>query len=303
MRISLTWAALAVAAYWILAVPGAHAQSAGDEGTHQEAAVDPSAVEAPEDGAELDFQWLGGFNLSTGNARTFTLNTGLNFSWKEGPHVLDFTSVANLGWAVPTDDDSTLERENVGGIVNEDNRNAQNVIGRLRYDYFLTDDDALFAAVWGRHDPLAGLAFRLQLQAGYLRNLYRAEDVRIWGEVGYDATLDWQDPEDEDETNPVDQHSARLFLGYDNKMNEVLTFRTGFEALFDVQNSNNFRFFSNSVLTSKVNDVLSLALSFTLIYDNEPVTYTAETEAGETRRLERNTLDTITAFSFVLDII
>lgn len=285
------WAILATLGSFSLAST-AFAQTADDEGTHQEEAVDPAAVETPEDETIVDFQWSGGVNLATGNSRSFAATTSLSFNLKEGPHVLDYQTLLNLGYAVSQDE---APRASLGDTFNEDNRNALNIIGRLRYDNFITEDDAVFAAIWGRHDPFAGLDFRLQAQVGYLRNFYRQEKVRIWGEVGYDATIDWQRPESVDDANPVDQHSGRLFLGYDNQINEVLTYRSGIEYLLEFADPENSRIFWTNALGSKVNEVLTLALNFTLIFDNQPV--------GAGTPQVRDKVDTITAFTFVVDII
>jgi len=285
---------------WALACvapTAAFAQTAEDEGTFQADAADPSAAEEVE-GTEINFEINAGFTATSGNSQSMALNGGALFDLREGSHGFraEFTSV--VGYAVGGDAESNR-------LFDQSNQNALNVIGRLRYDWFATDDDALFVAMWARHDPFAGLSFRYQGQAGYVRNFYRVEKHRFWGEVGYDVTVDWFDfdrlndddrPDNADDLvdqSPFDQHSARLFIGYTNRLNEALTFSTGFEVLTELSpeqtitpddpttpdvdeqvrigGPENTRIFWENTLGSKIDDRFTLNVGFILIWDNQPV--------------------------------
>jgi putative salt-induced outer membrane protein YdiY len=275
----------------------ARAQTADQEGTFNEDAVDPAAAEVVEETA-VDFQWNGGITAITGNAETFTANTGVNVSFQEGPHLLTSSLQFSLGFAAIDDDPETAGVDEEAAVF--DNEVARNLLLQLRYDFFASDADALFLGLRGTHDPFAGLDFRLQVQPGYSRNFIATKESRFWGEVGYDLTVDWEDGGDD---NPVDQHSARGFLGYTNKMNAFLTYNGGFEVLVDVVDAENTRLFWNNNITSKVNDVLSVSLEFRLIYDNQPVVTTVTDDLGNDVAVEAEALDTRTVFSFIVDII
>jgi putative salt-induced outer membrane protein YdiY len=172
-------------------------------------------------------------------------------------------------------------------------RNAQNVSGRVRYDRYLTPADTLWVTVLGRHDPFAGLDFRLQGRAGYARDVFREENHLLTAEVGYDFTIDWQideDPTMPSDPNPLPQHSLILNLAYANNISDSLTFGTSLEALFDLtdetgivsrpemppfpQENNgryNLRLTSESTLGVRIDTSLAVQLKVKLIYDADPV--------------------------------
>lgn len=197
--------------------------------------------------------------LATGNTENLTLNGGTVFSVIQGQHGFGFTGSLIYG----------LSGEGYEEI------NAFNANAKLRYDFYLTDLDAIFAAVAYRHDRFAGLEHRVQGQLGYLRNFFREENHRFWGELGGDVTYDYQYKDDGmgnvshgEET----VFSIRAFVGYDNKLSETLTYTTGLEVLAPPANFENTRVTWDNTLTSKLwEDTLSLELKFLMLFDNEPV--------------------------------
>jgi len=66
-------------------------------------------------------------------------------------------------------------------------------------------------------------------------------------------------------------HSARLFLGYDNKLNAVLTYVGGLEGLLNVEEPKDTRIAFDNALRSAIATNLQLELKFTLLFDNVPV--------------------------------
>ncbi|MDQ3033680.1 MAG: DUF481 domain-containing protein [Myxococcota bacterium] len=240
---------------------------------------------APEENADdTVFTLQLGATLNYGNTRAFQAAGGTHFLIRRDVHQFTLDVQATLGLAAVRDADTR--------VWGEMEDNTRNILARMRYDFFIDPDDALFAAVVGRHDTFAGLDFRFQGQAGYLRNIFRegeGSSHRLWGEIGFDVTVDDRAP------NPLpnpgvdpatcgmlgmppctlpnieDQYSVRLFLGYDNHMNESWSFLTGVEALFDVVNGDNVRLASTSEFRVQIEDNLQSSLRFTLLFDNVPV--------------------------------
>jgi putative salt-induced outer membrane protein YdiY len=166
--------------------------------------------------------------MNTGNTENLTANAGGRFEWTGVPHHVE------------------LEAAYVLGLANDDfgDKTAENFNARGRYDFFFDPMNAVFLAAKFRYDQFAGLAPRTQGQAGYLRNFLLEDEGkhRLWGEIGYDITVDVYDYQRLDTmmTDPAlllnDQviHSARVYLGYDNQVADNLTFRTGAEFLINL---------------------------------------------------------------------
>lgn len=241
---------------------------------HGEAVTAPS--EAPEEDETLWTANLGGV-LNTGNTRAWMLTAGSRFRLVRGKHALSSEVLFNYGQADLPDEP--------GGYQDT----ARNLNARSRYDYFLRERDALFAANVIRWDTFAGLNPRVQGQAGYLRTLFKDENHRFWGEIGYDHTYDnfyLEGLEDEDVEGSRMIHSARAFLGYEVRFNEMVGFLTGPELLVSVTDPEVTRFNWEATLTSKLFDSLATELRFQLRYDNVPAP-------------ERERLDTLTQLSLV----
>lgn len=276
---TIAWALVAAV---IVSVPSiqVHAQPAA-AAQHTESVAAPPAEDADDEVFTIQ---LGG-TLNFGNSRSLQLAAATNFLLHRDQHLFTLDLQATLGMAAARDQE-TREWSSF-------DENARNILGRLRYDFFLDPDDALFVSVAGRHDTFAGLDFRFQGQAGYLRNIFRegeGNSHRMWAELGFDVTVDDRfpnplpnpavsagDPCDMMGTpacflpNIQDQYSVRLFLGYDNHMNDAWAFRTGLEALFDVIDGENVRLNSISELNVKLDNNLAAGLRFTLLFDNVPV--------------------------------
>ncbi|UJR86373.1 DUF481 domain-containing protein [Sandaracinus amylolyticus] len=284
-RTEIVIAALALAGIASLGwAEPALAQQPASAAQHTEAVAAPPAEDADDEVFTIQ---LGG-TLNFGNSRSLQLAGATNFLIHRDQHLFTLDLQATLGMAAI--------RDNTTREWSDFEDNARNILGRLRYDFFLDPDDAIFAAVAGRHDTFAGLDFRFQGQLGYMRNIFRegpANEHRAWGEVGFDVTVDDRYPNpllnpDADPTtcgmvidgmptppcflpNLQDQYSVRVFLGYDNHMNEAWQFRTGLEALFDVVDGENVRLTSISEFRLRIDNNLQAGLRFTLLFDNVPV--------------------------------
>jgi putative salt-induced outer membrane protein YdiY len=243
-----------------LLTTAAHAQPA-DAPKHEEKA----ATEAFSKDVTNFNSSLGG-SLNTGNTEALLLNVGTTFAMVRGHHGLGLSMDFAYGRAnVPNDA--------VNGMVDT----ARNLRSRGRYDLFLSDMDALFLAGMYRWDVFAGLDARLSGQVGYLRNLYRQEKLRLWGELGYDLTYDNYDPDPLRDANNNRlkgynyTHSARVFLGYDNQINSAVTVLTGIEGLFNVEHAKDVRFNWDLAVRSAIIGRLQLELKLSMQFDNEPV--------------------------------
>jgi hypothetical protein len=200
-----------------------------------------------------------GASLNTGNTRTYLLNAGGDFRLVRNPHGVGASVAFAYGRAdVPTDmSDRLLET-------------IKNLNAKARYDFFLTQDDAVFVATGFRWDPFAGIRRRNQGVLGYLRYFVVEERQRFWGELGYDLTSDsYQQLPMKPAPNPQNKlsHSARLFMGYDNQLNASVSYLGGLECLLDVETPKHVRVNFDNVLRSALNGAWKLELKFRLAAD------------------------------------
>lgn len=218
---------------------------------------------------------LGGSN-STGNTRVYQVNAGIDFKLVRHPHGFGANAAFGYGQAdLPNDGEDNYEQT------------SGNFNAKARYDFYFTEMDGVFGASAFRWDHFAGLDARVQGQVGYLRYFLKKENHRLWGELGYDLTYDNYYPlpnpafdpmMDPGPDNPakIDQgddviHSVRLFFGYENKLNAVLTYVGGVEGLMNVEEPKDTRINWDNALRSSIADNLQLELKFTLQFDNVPV--------------------------------
>jgi len=247
--------------------------------TAQPAAIEQHTEHGLEKAPDLDETRLDlslGGSLNTGNTESWQLNAGGTLRLTRGPSALGADAAFAYGQADIKDDNTDAYQDTV-----------RNFNSKLRYDFFFTQMDAVFAALAFRWDQFAGLDSRVQGQLGYLRYLLRADKHRLWGEVGYDQTRDNFDPDPllDPETGtvlPGEQvvHSARGFLGYDNQLNEALTYVGGLEALLNVEQSEDLRLNFDNALRSRIGGGFQLEVKFTLKFDNVPVAGTRSTDTA-----------------------
>jgi putative salt-induced outer membrane protein YdiY len=179
---------------------------------------------------------------------------------------------------------------------------VQNFQGKARYDRFLVSNLTAFVGTQARNDRFQGLDLRLQIDPGL--GYYFVNDAKqlLWAELGYDYLHDVRRDQDRvvkdaagvptgevlDKTNTV--HSGRLFLGYDNQLNEAVTFTLGIEYLQGLSSTDVRRLNGDAKLSSKLGAGFSLATSLSLRYDNSPL-------AGKEK------VDTVTAVSLVYKLL
>ena len=234
----------------------------------------PAEEEASSDATELDLQFGGIFN--TGNSQSLAITGASNFRLRRKAHQAAAAVAGNYGRSVTGDDDKW--QTTVG-----------NVQGMVRYDWFAHDRVSLFMMLTGRHDEFQGLDFRLNVDPGVALYALTNPKHRLWFEVGYDFQYDLRTDEAillyDDDGNPIldmngDQerldkellnHAVRLFGGYSNRLSEMVTFDTGIEYLQIVLKGRRFRVNWNTALATQIAGKFSLAATFTLRYENDPL--------------------------------
>jgi hypothetical protein len=271
-----------------LSAAAAHAQATGPVAIAQHA----EAVAAPPPVQDQTLVNLAaGATLNGGNTEAYAANGGGRLAVIRHPHQLNVELLGTLGFARNA---TTTEVE----------QTSANVLGRARYDLFLSRMDALFLALAPRRDTFAGLNIRLQSQVGYLRNLYFPEDAhRLWAELGYDLTYDdfAEITTTTVETNPSDVindlddvelepnqtltrtttttrdpghdvvHSARVFLGYTNTLHAFAALNLGAETLLDVEDKANVRVNGTAEINASLGERFKLGIQFRVLFDNVPV--------------------------------
>jgi putative salt-induced outer membrane protein len=155
---------------------------------------------------------------------------------------------------------------------------VENYQGNLRYDHFIKSL-APFLSVSGRRDRFQGLDFRLNIDPGLAYYFVDRAKLQFWGELGYDLQHDVRSEDAIDvalvEGSPVDKtetrHSIRGYVGYQNEVNPFMTFKTGLEYLQAVVEPENYRLNWDLGLSSKIAGNFSMATTFSVKYDNNPL--------------------------------
>jgi putative salt-induced outer membrane protein len=205
---------------------------------------------------------LAGGLLSTGNSRSLATTASGQLRARRDQNQLSAAAAVNYGRAAPNADADVKT-------------NVENYQGKLRYDRFITDDFSAFLSISGRRDRFQGLDLRLNLDPGVAYYFLNSAASRLWGEIGYDLQYDVRRQEVLDATPSLEKtetrSAVRLFAGAEQKFNDNVALNTGVEYLQGVGESKNWRLNWDAGLTSKVSDNFSLATTFTLRYDNNPL--------------------------------
>lgn len=220
--------------------------------------------------------------LATGNSRSMALTGTGQLRLRRMANEYSANIAGNYGRAAPTPADAMKT-------------SVENLQGRIRYDRFLSEHWSLFVAQSGRKDRFQGLKLRLNFDPGVAYYIFDEDKHRLWAEAGYDYQYDIRTTEAlRAAATPIERaesrHSARGFLGYENNLNEVLRFNTGLEYIQSVQQTKNWRVNWDVGLTSAISNSFSFATTFSLRYDNNPLTGV------------RNT-DTLTALNLVYTLL
>lgn len=227
-----------------------------------------AAAKAPEieDKNATELKLSAGGLLARGNSRSLSLTGAGKLRLRREENQLSAAAAGNYGQSATTP--SGRERATV-----------ENVQGKVRYDRFVAEGFALFLASSALRDRFQGLDLRLNLDPGVAYYVVDAEKHQLWTELGYDLQYDLRrqealdaaaasgEPQEETET----RHSVRGFVGYENSLNEAVTFSTGVEALVAPADTSQWRLVWDSSLSSQLGGSFSLATSLTVRYDHAPL--------------------------------
>lgn len=230
--------------------------------------------EAAGDALEWDLSF--GALFGTGNARSTAITGGTNFRLRRSRHQIGASFLGNYGRAAI-------------GAGTEPVDTVGNLQGRARYDLFLGERWSLFGMVTARHDPFQRLDLRLNLDPGAAFYLINGQKEQLRIEAGYDFQLDVRDAETaieyEQDGTPVydaqgefvhlprtrSTHAARLATGYSNKLSDAFGFATDLEYLQSLLEGQRWRLNWNTSVSAQLVTKLSLAATFTLRLDNDPL--------------------------------
>jgi hypothetical protein len=238
-------------------------------------------VEPPEkvdDGVEWKASAQAGLLMTTGNSSATTISSGFRTSRKSGRNKLALDLAGAFARAtifVATD-------QNGNGVVDEPElerltkTTTESWLAKLRYDRFLSSNNAVYASATASADEPAGKRFTGSGQLGYSRTLVKNEVHDIVAEAGYD--LSYEDLLGQSEVLSI--HSIRSFLGYEGKLSPDTGLAASFELLFNmneldtvtgaVRPFQDARFYSSLSLTTKIYGDMSFRFAFRSKYDNAP---------------------------------
>lgn len=234
-------------------------------------------ADTPADATEVNL--VAGGVLAAGNARSLSLTAAANFRMRRDKSQLTAAAAMNYGQGAPQ-----------GEPVS---RTVENYQARARYDYFLARHVAAFLAISARSDPFQGLTARLNVDPGFAYYFVDVDKHQLWAELGYDLQYDIRTDkalgDAEVAGDALDRtqarHSARLFVGYDNKLSEAVAFNAGAEYLQGlspaedkVTKKMNMQLNTQAGLTAKVSEDFSVASTIGVKFDNNPLPNVEKTD-------------------------
>jgi putative salt-induced outer membrane protein len=275
MRSTLAFATVSAA---VLLLPGGAAAQPLPAGTGGQAPATAGATNvaggdkfeaapakpAPDAKDATELQLQAGGLMATGNSRSVAGTSSGQFRLRREANQFSTDLAANYARAaVPGQGMET---------------SVENYQGKVRYDRFLTERLAAFLSVSARRDRFQGLDLRLNVDPGLSYYLVDEANHQLWGELGYDLQLDLRRqefidaaPPDEPVADTETRHNGRVFTGYANGLNEAVTFKTGLEYIQGISDTESFRLNWDASLQSKIGGNFSLATTFTLKYDSNPL--------------------------------
>ena len=166
-----------------------------------------------------------------------------------------------------------------GGKPVEDT--AANLQGLVRYEYFFADSLTAFLQATGRHDKFQGLDFRLTIDPGVAAYLIDTKKQRAWVEAGLQVQYDARNTSKLAAGNAggvgfIDSSAtfanARFYVGYENQLYETVSFTSGVEYIQNLHESvSRYRLNLDAGIKAKVSDKFSLATTYTMRFENQPL--------------------------------
>lgn len=228
------------------------------------------AADDPKDATEASIAAGGLF--SSGNARTVALTTIGKLRVRRDEHQITVAATANFARA--------------GKAGEKVDTTVENYQGLLRYDYFFTNEVAVFLQSTARRDRFQGLDLRLNIDPGVAYYVINTKKQVLRGELGYDLQHDVRRAADRNLPVPAGSppgtaavlvpktetlHNARAFVGYENKLYAQVAFITGLEYLQNFGDTEKYRLIFDVGLKSNISDKLAIATTYTMRYENAPL--------------------------------
>ncbi len=273
MKAALGWVSFALVSSFVVAASAqtlpegerkVDAATGGTTDVAEEGFEASAKKEEDKDGENMEVS-AGGL-VASGNARQVALTASSKGKLRRGDNQLSGAAALNYAEAA-ADRDSGLETT------------VENLQGRIRYDYFFAEQWAAFLGVSARRDRFQGLDLRLNIDPGLAHYVIDEDKHQLWFEAGYDFQYDIRRDENlaeaeaagEDLDKTEVRHSARLFAGYENQVNERVSFSSGIEYIQSVQASETWRLNWDASLKSNIAGNFSSAVVIVVGYDHDPL--------------------------------
>lgn len=232
-----------------------------------------AALPGADDPKEATEMSIGAGGLfSSGNARSLALTTLGKFRMRRDEHQLSVQLAANFAQAGKKGEAVATSVENYQGL--------------LRYDYFFTDNIAIFLQSSARRDRFQGLDLRFNLDPGVAYYVINTKKQTLRGEAGYDLQYDVRRDASLVQTPPLPNldktqtlHNLRLFAGYENKLYKEVGLVTGLEYLQNVSDFGTYRLIFDIGIKTNIGENLAVATTYTMRYENKPLPTVESTDS------------------------
>lgn len=224
---------------------------------------------------------LGG-NFTAGNSESITFNAGFDFSHKWKRNQIGLVGGAAIGYgAVDADANQFLDEEErcVGATGNDCQSTAERYSAEARYDRFFSKTDSLYVLVGGLHDKFAGFEIRTHGQVGYAKHIISEDKTHLKVEAGVDFANEQYVPGVVPES--ANLLAVQIAADYSHQFNDQVSFTDGlkiYEPLLTQPDGSPFaphftdiRIDNVAAISAKMSDKLSVSVSDTLAWRNEPV--------------------------------
>ena len=243
---------------WLLAL--GHAQN---EPEFKETLKEHEQVEEAE--AELSAE-VGG-SITTGNIAFYTVSAALHGGYKWTENRVSGTASALWGRGrVDGDGNGTLDIAERNATPVETARRAST---DLRYDRFFGERNSIYATGGALMDPYAGYDLRTHEQLGYSRHMVAQEDSSVVVESGLDYAQ-------ENYVNGVVPNSdnviaLRAMASAQHAVSDYFSLENKVEIYENLRDFEDFRVNNDVIISARINGSLSMKLSHSLRFDNQPV--------------------------------
>jgi len=240
---------------------------------------------------EWKVQAKGGLLLTTGNSQTGSGTFALDGSRQSGMNKLSLNGGVAYGRSnimVPVADATGMSTT---ALDRQTQTTTNQWRARGRYDRFITENNSAYALGQIGADRVAGKALFGGGQAGYSRQLIKNTEHTLVAELGYDFSYESYVESPGKTIDGVAIHSARLFVGELWTLSKETGISASGEALFNLNKEEaldasdrtggtkgvdpfkDTRLIGKVGVTTLLHKSLSLALGFTVKYDQNPAPF------------------------------